>query len=64
MEWKFVALSDLFDVTYTLASELESFFGIKKPVNIFTDRKFISDVISKVSQTSEKRMMLEISAAW
>jgi len=63
MAGEVIAFSDLFDVAVTLSEELSKVLGKKVPVNLFTDRKCLLDVISKGSRTSEKRMLIYIAAA-
>ena len=63
MAGEVIAFSDMFDVAATLSQELELILGRKVPVQLFTDSKFLFDVISKGSRTSEKRTMLDIAAA-
>lgn len=63
MAGEVIAFSDLFDVSATLAAELEWMLGKKPPAQLLTDSKSLLDVISKGSRASEKRMMLDIAAA-
>ena len=57
------AFADLFDDAYALRSQLYLAPSRSVPMHLLTDSKFLFDVISKVSRTSEKRAMLDIHAA-
>lgn len=63
MDGEVIAFSDLFDRAATMAAELSDILGKFTPVKLRTDYKSLFDVISKSSRTSEKRTMLDISAA-
>lgn len=58
-----VAFSDMVDVVVSLSEKLATFLSKTVPVQLFTDRKSLFDVISNFFRTSEKRMMLYIAAA-
>ncbi len=58
-----ISCSDMFDVWYTLRTELSNTFALKIPLILLTDSNSLFDVISKGTRTSEKRMMLDIAAA-
>lgn len=62
MAAELIAFSDMFDAAFTLAEELRTMLpGSEIPLNLFTDKKALFDVISKGSRTSEKRLMLDIA---
>eukprot|EP00171_Calliarthron_tuberculosum_P020880 IDg20880t1 len=63
MAGEVIAFSDLFDVSMTLASELNTVLDKHIPVQLLTDSKSLFDVISKGTRTNEKHTMLEIAAA-
>lgn len=63
MEGKVITLSNMFDVAVTLSEELQTLLGYRPPTHLLTDSKTFFDVIYKGSRTSEKRKMLDISAA-
>lgn len=63
MAGEVIAFSDLFDVSITISLYLSRLFGRRIPVQFHTNGKYLFDVISKGSRTSEKRMILEIAAA-
>lgn len=63
MPGKVTAFSGMFDVAVTLAKELRSIYDRTIPLRLLTDSKALFGIISKVSRTSEKRMMLDIAAA-
>lgn len=63
MAGEVIAFSDLFDIAFALAFELNDILPHPFPVQLFTDTKTLFDVISKGSRTSEKQMMLDIAAA-
>ena len=58
-----VAFADLFDDAYALRSQVEQATGCEVPMHLMTDSKSLFDIISKVSRTSEKRVMLDIHSA-
>eukprot|EP00171_Calliarthron_tuberculosum_P020652 IDg20652t1 len=53
----------MFDIAKTITTEIEVILNYKIAVQLFTDSKYLFDVISKRSRTSEKRLMLDIAAA-
>ena len=57
-----VAFADLFDNTFAIRSQLEQVTSGAVPMHL-TDSNSMFDIISKGSQTSEKRIMLDIHAA-
>lgn len=64
MSAKVIFFSDLSDAAITTAIEYETLLKQHMPVQLFTDRKCLFDVISKGSQTSEKCTMIDIAASW
>lgn len=57
-----IAFRDLFERIATYTEELGDIVGRKLPDQLFTGSKSLFDVISKRSQISEKRMMLDNAA--
>lgn len=59
-----ISLSDMFDATITLKKKLESLHpGLEVSIEVLTDSKTLFDVISKGTQTSEKRLMIDVACA-
>ncbi len=56
------ALSACFDYAYTLRKDLEFMLGKKIPLYLFTNSMSIFDAITKLSSTSEKRLLIDISS--
>lgn len=59
---KWFLSSDIFENAIALSQQLEQILQKNIPVQLFTDGKFLFDVISKGSRTSEKRTMIYIAA--
>lgn len=58
-----IVFSDMFDQCYTLGKEIGDLFNTYLPIQMYTDRKSLFDVISKGSRTAEKRLMLDLFMA-
>lgn len=59
-----ITFSDLFYAIYTSAKYFENVFGnAKVTVRLVRDRKFLFDIISERSHTSEKGVVLDIACA-
>ena len=58
-----IAFADMFDIAVALAADLTTMLGLQIPVQLLTDSKCLFDVISKGIRTSEKRIMIDITAA-
>jgi hypothetical protein len=58
-----MAFADTFDAAFSLKSDLASILGKTLPLLILTDRKPLFDVMVCSKYTTEKRLMIEISAA-
>jgi Reverse transcriptase (RNA-dependent DNA polymerase) len=58
-----MAFADAFDAAFALKSDLVSIFGRPIPLLILTDSKPLFDVIVSAKYTTEKRLMIDISAA-
>ncbi len=63
MAGEVIAFSDMFDVASSLSFDLSTVLMKSIPIHLFTDSKCLFDAISKGSRTSEKRIMIDISAA-
>ena len=57
-----IALADLFDEASPLRAQLEQALNRPMPLHHLKDSESLFDVIGKSSRTSEKRLMLDISA--
>ena len=57
-----IAFADLFEYAFTLRKQLEKALNRPLPMHLMTDSKFLFKIIGKSSRTSEKRLMLDISA--
>ena len=57
------AFADLYDDAYALRSQVGHALSRTVPMHLLIDSKFLFDVVSKGSKTSEKRTMLDIHAA-
>ena len=57
-----IAFAHLFDEIFTLRAQLEQAFNRPIPLYLLTDSNSLFDIIGKSSCTSEKRLMLDISA--
>lgn len=60
---EFIPFSDLFNASFTLASELSTLTNRKVCLRHFTDSKYLFDIISKGSRTSAKRLMLDVGGS-
>jgi Reverse transcriptase (RNA-dependent DNA polymerase) len=56
------AFADAFDCAFTLKHDLEGLLCQKVPVTILTDSRSLFDVITRNSATSERRLMIDVSA--
>ena len=60
---KVYAFTEGFDCAYMLKDDLEGLYRKKIPIQMRTDSKQIFDMITKASSTSERRLMIDVSAA-
>lgn len=63
MASELISFSNIFDAAFTTTSELATLTNRQPPLRLFTDNKSLLDSISKGFRTSEKRLMLDITAA-
>lgn len=63
MASKVFAFTAAFDQAFVLRHDLERILGKDLRLMMFTDSKQLFDVITKSSHASEKRLMIEITAA-
>ena len=56
------ALTDCFDFCFTLSYDISKMLGKKIPIYLHTDSKSIFDMVMKLSNVSEKRLMIDISS--
>ena len=63
MAGEIYAFAEGFDCAYAIKYALERTYGRRIPITILTDSKQIFDVITKASQTTEKRLLIDIAAA-
>ena len=64
MEAELISFSDMFDCCLTLAEDLRSIMQVKFiPVQLYTNRKSLFNVISKGTRTAEKRLMMDFAVA-
>ena len=56
------AFADAFDYSYLLKYDIEQLLQQRIPLQMFTDSKSLFDVIVRASMTSERRLMIDISA--
>ena len=57
------AFAEGFDTVFAIKHALEKLYRQKIPITMLTDSKQMFDVITKASFTSEKRLLIDISAA-
>lgn len=57
------AFADAFDKAFVIRKDMENTLGVKLPLHMFTDSKQLFDAMTKGQQTTEKRLMIDISAA-
>jgi hypothetical protein len=58
-----MALAETFDSAFSVKSDLASILGKQLPLLILTDRKPLLEVMECSKDTTEKRLMIHISAA-
>jgi hypothetical protein len=58
-----MAFADTFDAAFSLKNDLASILGNPPPLLILTDSKTLLDVMVCSKHTTEKRLMIDISAA-
>ena len=58
-----IAFASLFDHAFTFRKQFEQALYRALPMHLMTDSKSLFDIVGKGSRTSEKRLMLDISAA-
>lgn len=56
------AFADAFDFSYCAKNDLEQILNKKVPLHIITDSKSLFDVITQCSNTSERRLMIDLEA--
>lgn len=56
------AFADAFDFAYTLATDLREMTGLPLPLTMCTDSRSLFDLITKDSTSTERRLMIDISA--
>lgn len=54
------AFADAYDTAYCIKRDLELLFQRRIPLKMFTDPKRLFDVITKCSQTQERRIMIDL----
>lgn len=57
------AFMDAFDVSFMISSDVSNLLGMTITVFLFTDSKQLFDSVTKAKRTTEKRLMIDISAA-
>ena len=57
-----IAFADLFDGAFTFRAQLEQALSRSIPLHVLIDSKYLFKIIGKSLRTSEKRLMLDISA--
>ena len=63
MAGEIYAFAEGFDYAYAIKHTLEKVYGQNIPITLLTDSKQMFDVITKASQTAEKRLLIDITAA-
>ena len=58
-----MALADSFDMAFTIRHDLQNITRIQIPIIILTDSLSLFDVLTKATTTSEKRLMIDLTAA-
>ena len=58
-----IAFSDTFDEAFAIRHQLQQVTGMRVPLHLMTDSKFLFDVLSKSSRTSESRLMIDVASA-
>ena len=62
MAGEIYAFAKGFDCAYAINRTLERIYGQRVPIKMLTDLKQMFDVITKASQTTEKRLLIDIAA--
>ena len=62
LESEFHAFADAFDYPNLLKHDFEQLLQQRIPLQMFTDSKYLFDVIVRASMTSERRLVIDISA--
>ena len=57
-----LAFADAFDLSFLLKRDLEDILGKKLPLKMLTDSKCLFDIITKQSETTEKRLEIDVKA--
>ena len=63
MDAETIAFSDTFDASFSIKYDLESIVGNPIPLLILTDSRPLFDILMCEKYTTEKRLMIDISAA-
>jgi hypothetical protein len=58
-----MALADAFDFAFSIRHDLQNKTQLQIPINILIDSLYLFDVLTKASTTSEKRLMIDLTAA-
>jgi hypothetical protein len=58
-----MALADAFDMAFSIRHDLQNITQLQIPINILTDSLSLFDVLTKSTTTSEKRLMIDLTAA-
>jgi hypothetical protein len=58
-----MALADAFDMAFTIRHDLQNITLLQIPIIILTDSLSLFDVLTKATTTSEKRLMIDLTAA-
>jgi hypothetical protein len=58
-----MALADAFDMAFTIRHDLQNITRLQIPIIVLTDSLSLFDVITKATTTSEKWLMIDLTAA-